>query len=43
MMMSLLLQVMSAELVQELRQFLVERNENVYQTCIVPYHKGVKL
>jgi len=40
MIMSLLLQVMGTELVQELRQFLVERNERVYRTCIGLYHKG---
>ena len=43
MMMSLLLQVMGTELVQELQQFLIERNESVYWTCIGLYHKGARL
>jgi len=42
-MMSLLLQVMGTELVQELRQFLVERNKSVYRACIRLYHKGTRL
>jgi len=42
-MMSLLLQVTGTELVQELRQFIVERNESVYRTCIGLYHKGARL
>jgi len=41
MMMSLLLQVMGTELVQELQQFF-ERNESVYRTCVGLYHKGAR-
>ena len=31
------------EMVQELRQFVVERNESVYRTCVGLYHKGARL
>ena len=31
------------ELVQELRQFSVERNESCYRTCMGLYHNGAKL
>jgi len=34
---------MGTEMVQELRQFAVERNESVYRTCMGLYHKGARL
>ena len=34
---------MGTELVQELQQFSVERNESCYCTCMGLYHNGAKM